>query len=164
VLKSQGVTRVRRSLERSHFLASGYIQSEPEYGDICRELHKVSPAPAYPPARRVADAVKEAGGLVVIAHPPTYFLGYDSFRMDLLREECNFDGIECAHPRIPAALTLRYRSYCSQHDLISTAGSDCHMDASVFDLPSKKDDTSESIFASHRGEPAWLDEFLERLQ
>lgn len=163
VLRRQGLTRMRRSLERSHFMANGYIQSESEYRGLCEKLHNVVPAPAYPSVRGVVDAVKEAGGLVVIAHPATYFLGCDGFRMDLLREECGLDGIECAHPRIARELTPKYRSYCRQHDLISTAGSDCHTNESLSGQPLTEGDTSRSFFASHCGESAWLDEFLERL-
>lgn len=163
VLRRQGVTHVKQAVEREHFVARGYITSGDEYFELCDRLREVVPGPQYPAVERVVPAVKSAGGIVVIAHPHLYFLGSDRKRMDALREECSLDGIECAHPRVDPKLTPEYRSYCVQHGLLSTAGSDCHTNASIRTSPAREGHTWDSHFAAHIGEETWLDEFLERL-
>jgi predicted metal-dependent phosphoesterase TrpH len=100
----------------------------------------------------VVPAVKEAGLLVVIAHPSMYFDGAKRELMDRLRVECSLDGLECAHPAVPAEYWPVYRAYCVEHGLVSTAGTDCHTDEEV-----------RKLLGRHGGEEAWLGEFLERL-
>ena len=69
--------------------------------------------------------------------------------MDTLREMFQLDGIECAHPSIPAELSVFYREYCEKHGMLSSAGSDLH-------------DPVYEEFAIH-GEERWLDELMERI-
>ena len=80
------------------------------------------------------------GAVVSMAHPTLYLDEFDRHRLDALREEIDFDGIECAHPAIPRALTPHYRAYCVEHGLVSTAGSDSHTAAQI-----------EAEFAMHGG-------------
>jgi predicted metal-dependent phosphoesterase TrpH len=100
----------------------------------------------------VAKAVHDAGGMIAIAHPQEYFLGNDRQRMDLLRQECCLDGIECAHLRVDPELTPIYRAYCRQHGLFSMGGSDSHTNEAAIEH-----------LGRHGGDSAWLEEFLERI-
>lgn len=164
VLQKQGMTRISRRLERAHFVSKGYLACEADFAFLQERCEKAVPTPPYPQVSHVVEAVKEADGFIVLAHPSHYFLGADRFRMDLLRAECFLDGIECAHPRVDAELTPQYRAYCVEHGLLSTAGSDCHTMEEVLTPPTKGDPNGKSCFASHLGAPEWLDEFLDRIR
>ena len=148
----QGLTHVRGAVRRQYFIDQGWAADGKAYAALCGRVREVVDLPDYPEVSHVAAAVHAAGGLIALAHPAGYFLGADEARMDALREEIGFDGIECAHPLIPADLTPVYRRYCEERELLSTAGSDCHTPE---DLGGK--------FGAHLGQDRWLDELLERL-
>lgn len=155
VLSHQGITHECNAILARYFIERGFISSREEYDDLLERISLRHPCP-YPAVERVVSAVKQAGGLVVIAHPARiYFRGNDLHRMDALREECGLDGIECAHPSVPQELTVFYRAYCRKHGLVSTAGSDAHNPADV--------QPSSRHFGCQSGEDEWLEEFLERL-
>ncbi len=163
VLACQGATHVRAMTEVDYFVKRGFIANREEYPALRKRLPREFAAPPYPAVERVVSAVKQAGGLVVIAHPSGYFQGKDRYRMDALSEECSLDGIECAHRIVDPELTSFYRAYCRERRLVSTAGSDSHHDEDILTPPEKWGYTPERRFASHIGEEAWLDEFLERI-
>ena len=143
----QGATHVKMAVLREYCIRHGFCKDEAGY----RELRaSFSDLPPYPAADAVVAAVKQAGGVVILAHPAGYFDGADRKRMDMLRERFRLDGIECAHPSIPEELTEVYRNYCREHGLLSSGGSDLHS-------PRREE------FAAHAGEEAWLDEILERV-
>jgi predicted metal-dependent phosphoesterase TrpH len=159
VIERQGATHVQNGRQVEYFIDQGYFTSREDYaarGNI--------PAPPYPAVERVIPAVKEAGGIVVIAHPFNYFLQNDVARMDALRDECQLDGIECAHRMVPPELTKFYRDYCEKYDLISTGGSDSHNPEDIVNQASNGQSDTEPRFARHLGEDAWLEEFLERIE
>lgn len=148
----QGNTHVKNERLRSHFVERGFIASAEEYPGLLQRLREKVDFPPYPAVDRVVVAVLDAGGVVAIAHPHGYFAQGDEARMDALRRECRFAGIECAHPTVPAEFTLRYRAYCERHGLFSTGGSDCHEPADV-----------SAKLATHGGPEEWLEEFLARI-
>ena len=152
VIAAQGATHVKMAVLRDHFLAQGFIRSVDEYGAFMTRVCERVSMPRYPAVERVVDAVKGAGGLIVIAHPLHYFRQHDVVRMDALRDICRLDGIECAHPNVPPEFGQRYRAYCERHGLFSTGGSDCHVETHL-----------APMFARHGGPADWLDEFLARL-
>ncbi|MCK5801179.1 MAG: hypothetical protein KAI66_00035, partial [Lentisphaeria bacterium] len=151
-ISAQGNTHVQNGILRDYFLDRGFMSKVEEYGDLMRRVREKSHFPPYPDVSKVVPAVQAVGAVVAIAHPLGYFRKHDVQRMDALREECRLDGIECAHPSIPAEYTTRYRAYCLQHGLFSVAGTDCHFKGSV-----------RNSFARHGGKEEWLDEFLTRL-
>ena len=122
VVDRQGLTQLRGEVLRRYLLETGRI------------------------------VVKGLGGVVSIAHPHGHFRQGDRTRMDALREEIGFDGIECAHPKVPGEFTPFYRAYCVEHGLVSTGGSDSHSEADI-----------EAGFAAHLGADEWMEELLERL-
>ncbi|MBT3375472.1 MAG: PHP domain-containing protein [Lentisphaerae bacterium] len=155
----QGITHVQNGIQRKYFVAEGFMESEDGYGPLLRRAAEHVPQPPYPAAARVIPAVQNAGGLAIIAHPTGYFARNDRRRMDALREELGFDGIECAHTSIPHDLTPVYRAYCEEHGLLSSAGSDCHADPA--DNPYGI--APQNALGQHIGEDVWLDELLERV-
>lgn len=160
-LAVQGATHVANRIETAYFIEKGYIASREELQEKLRQTNVASPP--YPRVKPVVDAVKEAGGVVAIAHPARYFLNDDIARMDALRRECDLDGIECAHPTVAAELTDFYRAYCKKHGLFSTGGSDSHHNEHIENATLPWEKNEEKRFAGHLGEEAWLEEFLERL-
>ena len=152
VIAVQGSTHVKNQILSDYCLARGYIASSEEYGELMTRAREVVPFPPYPGVEEVVPVVKEAGVKIAIAHPHRYFLNGDRARMDLLREECQLDGIECAHRQVPPEFTPIYRAYCVEHGLFSVGGSDSH-----------QDDDIQEFFAGHGGDDEWLDEFLSCL-
>ncbi len=152
VIQIQGYTHVKNGIQRTYFLERGFIDSEGDYSKLLSTVRAKISLPPYPRVERVIPTVKEVGALVVIAHPSGYFKGLDTNRMDALRDECQLDGIECAHPSLQQEMTAFYRNYCLKHKLISTGGSDCHSDNDI-----------QRLMGKHGGPAEWLDEFEERL-
>jgi len=151
-IELQGATHVANEIRRAYFLERGFIGSEEEDHALWRRVFDEVSFPPYPAVADVVPVVKDLGVLVAIAHPSGYFDGCDETRMDALREEIGFEGVECAHKSVPPEFQAKYRDYCVRRGLFSVAGSDCHHDG---DIP--------RLFARHGGPDEWLDEFLERL-
>jgi predicted metal-dependent phosphoesterase TrpH len=153
VIARQGATHVKSGLLHQHLVAQGYAAGLEECGKLLAAARERVAGPPYPAVERVVQTVHEVGGLIAIAHPQAYFNGADRQRMDMLREQCALDGIECAHPAVDPALTPMYEAYCREHDLFSVGGSDCHNEESV-----------PQMFARHGGKAEWLEHFLARLE
>jgi predicted metal-dependent phosphoesterase TrpH len=151
-IRVQGHTHVKNQVQRRYFLERGFIASKGDYTALVDRFRDRVPFPPYPRVETVVPVLKRAGILVAIAHPYRYFDGHSLPRMDALRDECNLDGIECAHPSVPAQYSQLYRAYCERYGLFSAGGSDCHADAET-----------QNLFARHDGADGWLDEFLDRL-
>jgi predicted metal-dependent phosphoesterase TrpH len=151
-LRVQGMTHVKNQVQRADWIARGWIRGEEDYWPLMHKAQEAGGAPEYPHVKEVVPALKEAGMLVVIAHPSMYFDGAKRELMDQLRVECSLDGLECSHPAVPAEYWPVYRAYCEEHGLVSTAGTDCHTDEEV-----------RRLLGRHSGPEEWLGEFLERL-
>jgi hypothetical protein len=103
---------------------------------LCRDVHSyfselfgdrvVHPQPDYPSPERVIDAVRQAGGVVVLAHPGAYFYnGLNYRRLDEL-VETGLAGVECYSFHHDAETTRFFLDYCDSRDLLVTGGSDSH--------------------------------------
>jgi len=79
------------------------------------------PAPTQP-AKTAIDALHEAGGVAVLAHPGQWM---PSGVLITLRKQ-GLDGIECFFPSHPDYLVDYYQNICRSHDLLVTGGSDYH--------------------------------------
>lgn len=89
----------------------------------------------YPHFREVAQKIKEAGGLVILAHPGEYALT-DEEEKCLIKELMSqgLDGVECIHPSHSKAYAEKVMSWAKENGLLMTGGSDFHKrntDASV---------------------------------
>ena len=145
-IAKQGNSHVRYETLIDYCIQRGFCTDEESYTAIRKQFTGM---PKYPSFEQTVKAVKNAGGLIFIAHPVNYFLQNDLKRMETLKEMFQLDGIECAHPSIPAELSEFYRDYCLKNGLLSSAGSDLHNP--VYEK-----------FAVH-GEEVWLDELMERI-
>lgn len=152
VIAVQGNTHVKNGVLSDYCVDRGVIASSEEYADLKTRMREAVPSPPYPPVDEVLPVLQEADIKVAIAHPHGYFNQGDRARMDLLRQECQLDGIECAHRQVPPEFTPIYREYCVEHGLFSVGGSDSHTESDI-----------QEFFAGHGGGDEWLDEFLSYL-
>jgi len=72
--------------------------------------------------KEVIEAIKNAGGIAVIAHPG--FDGLDKIIPQLVED--GIEGIEAFHTEHNAETSRRYEEYAKEHNLLITGGSDCH--------------------------------------
>ena len=79
--------------------------------------------------------VRDAGGLLVLAHPNdphgtslSAFTKLLSEQTDLIQDSILsfIDGVECWHSRNDAATTQHYLEFAKEQGLLMTGGSDCH--------------------------------------
>lgn len=81
----------------------------------------------YPSFREVAQRVKEAGGLVILAHPGEYALTDEEAKC-LINELIlqGLDGVECIHPSHSKAYAEKVMGWAKEKGLLMTGGSDFH--------------------------------------
>lgn len=80
----------------------------------------------YPKANIVADAVRQAGGKLFIAHVFKYHLEDSIGFLDILRENNIIDGIETYHSSFSEEQIKILEKYCKDNKLFMSGGSDCH--------------------------------------
>ncbi len=151
-IRVQGYTHVRNGVQRAYFVRRGFVAAASECAALVSRIKQESGLPPYPEASRVVPVLKDLGVLLAQAHPHDRSPSAGREHLDTIRDECQLDGLECAHRRIPPDLSALFRAYCVEHGLFSTGGSDCHLDHEI-----------NTHFARHGGEEAWLDELLARL-
>lgn len=159
-LLKHGITHVPRHIQRVYFEKWHFSQGQKEFDEL---LKKAAPHALWPPcpqASEVLPVIKSHGGIIFLAHPVVY-AGDNIYKLDQLREELAFDGLECAHTLIPHTLTGRYRKYCLEHGLLSSAGSDTHCSK---DHNYAVNVNSPGVFAHHSGKIQWLKEIKERVK
>lgn len=84
--------------------------------------------PYYAPSPLAAvRAIREAGGVSIVAHPGSVTRD-DDLPLDLLERmvEAGLDGIEVDHREHDEAESARLREFARRHDLLITGGSDYH--------------------------------------
>ncbi len=98
------------------------------YGDIYNELfspeseNNIIVKPAFSPVNEVIDAIHEAGGIAVFAHPAL------SGGMEFIEKYAaiGLDGIEVWHPSADEKTSAGYLTYAKKHGLLATGGSAFH--------------------------------------
>lgn len=83
----------------------------------------------FPTLKELCQAIKEAGGYSVLAHPMSYFK--DLSKEELLKElndlyEMGIQGIECYYPTHSELMTKTCLEFCKEHNMLITTGSDEH--------------------------------------
>lgn len=80
------------------------------------------------PLAQVVDAVREAGGVTVLAHPGRADLGpaLTAKTLDQMLKDAPIDGIECHYRTYTDADTARYRKMAEARGLLMGIGSDSH--------------------------------------
>lgn len=94
----------------------------------------------YPSVKEVVEAVHEANGYLVLAHPCNYYK--NKSKEEILEKLEKFkalgiDGVECYYPANSDLMTETCLEFCKENDLIITAGSDSH---GAFGSVSKSDE------------------------
>lgn len=85
----------------------------------------------YPTVEEVIDAVHEANGYVVLAHPCNYYK--NNTKEEVLEKLEKFksigiDGVECYYPANSEMMTETCIEFCKNNNMIITIGSDSHGD------------------------------------
>ena len=82
--------------------------------------------PVFPSIKEVVDAIHAAGGVALCAHAASSFHGpgLAATLLELAKED--FDGFECYHSGHSREDTAALLTYCRQHQLLVSGGSDCH--------------------------------------
>ena len=85
----------------------------------------------YPTVEEVIDAVNEANGYVVLAHPCNYYK--NNTKEEVLEKLEKFksigiDGVECYYPANSEMMTETCIEFCKNNNMIITVGSDSHGD------------------------------------
>ncbi|MDO4833291.1 MAG: PHP domain-containing protein [Clostridia bacterium] len=78
--------------------------------------------PKFPEPLEVLEAIHEAGGIAVLAHPGAY----DNFDILPALIEKGLDGVEVWHPRNSEEDVEKLLAIAKKHSLLTTGGSDFH--------------------------------------
>ena len=123
--RAKGSTTIFKQHVMQTLLDAGY--TDKIFGDLYAKLFNSKFGLAkthidYPDVFDVLDAIHQAGGVAVLAHPAVY----DSY--DLIPEliENGLDGIECFYPRAKATDDIVLTRIADKHNLIKTGGTDFH--------------------------------------
>jgi predicted metal-dependent phosphoesterase TrpH len=103
---------------------------------LCRDVHSyfgelfadglVHPQADFPSPEQAITVARQAGGVVVLAHPGAgFYNGLDTRRLDEL-VDMGLQGLECYSFHHDEATTRRFLDYCHDRALLITGGSDCH--------------------------------------
>ncbi|HHV58703.1 MAG TPA: PHP domain-containing protein [Clostridiaceae bacterium] len=80
----------------------------------------------YCPAEEAIKAIKDAGGIPVLAHPGADFYGEDYQKVIHDMIDNGIMGLECYHPDNSREVTEYSLKICKKKGLLITTGSDCH--------------------------------------
>ncbi len=123
---AQGSTNIFKQHIMKALMESGYTTGI--FSDLFRLLFSkdsamnISMDPTYPEPKEIIDAIHEAGGIAVLAHPGFY----NNFELleELIPE--GLDGVEVWHPEnTPEQQELLIKT-AKKHSLLMTGGSDFH--------------------------------------
>ncbi|MFQ6074152.1 MAG: PHP domain-containing protein, partial [Candidatus Bathyarchaeia archaeon] len=117
----------------SYLVRKGIVRTKQEAFDRYLVKCDVPKYPLYP--EEASRLVRNAGGMVVLAHPNDPH-GTSLVKLTKsLREQTeiieesilgHIDGVECWHSRNDELTTRHYIGFAKKHGLIMTGGSDCH--------------------------------------
>jgi predicted metal-dependent phosphoesterase TrpH len=110
----------------NYLIDRGLCQDIRGYFDVLFAGELVHPQPEFPPPEEVIAVIRQARGLVSLAHPGALFYnGVDERLLDRL-VEMGLAGVECYSFHHDQAITRGLLAYCQRRDLLITGGSDCH--------------------------------------
>jgi len=117
----------------NYLVRKGIVRTVQEAFDRYLVKCDVPKYPLYP--QEASRLVRNAGGIVVLAHPndphgtSLAALTNSLKEQTEIMEESMFgyiDGVECWHSRNDAVTTNHYVKFAKEHGLFMTGGSDCH--------------------------------------
>lgn len=85
----------------------------------------------YPSANKVAEAVRNAGGKLFIAHLYRYNLEDPVKFLNMLKNSKIIDGIEVEHSCFTDEQCNILKEYCRENKLLMSGGTDCHGDKKI---------------------------------
>ena len=123
---ASGSTNIFKQHIMYALLQCGY--TDKIYGELYDELFSESSEKSilfkaeYPDPVEIIEAIHEAGGIAVLAHPGFYG------NFELLEEliEYDLDGVEVWHPENSEEDRARLIAFAKEHKLLMTGGSDFH--------------------------------------
>lgn len=118
--------------KRGGWKALAYLQDKGLCGDVNDFFSRVFTKehdlgfPVFPAISEVVAAIHGAGGVALCAHAASSFHGpgLAATLLELAQED--FDGFECYHSGHSKEDTAALLTYCRQHQLLISGGSDCH--------------------------------------
>ncbi len=122
----QGSTNIYKQHIMKALVESGF--SITIFGELYNKLFlKSSPLNVlsdaqYPEPQAIVDAIHEAGGIAILAHPGLY----DNFELFEELIEGGIDGVEVWHPANDEAQQEKLIALAKKHGLLTTGGSDFH--------------------------------------
>lgn len=146
-----GANLTRPHLARA-LVDAGAASSIPDAFD--RLLSEDGPvhAPHDPmPVAQCARVMRDAGGVIVLAHPGRY--GLDD-QLERWTHEAQLDGVEVGHPKHSDAQQDLYTAHCRAHGLLATTSSDFHG-------PTVR---PERTLGRVRAPQAWVEAFVARMR
>ncbi len=78
--------------------------------------------PGFPPVSEIADAIRRAGGVAILAHPGVY---KDATLVFTLMAQ-GLDGLELAHPGLDPTLASTLHAAAAHHGWLGSVGTDLH--------------------------------------
>lgn len=119
-----GSTSIYRQHIMHALMDAGYADSI--YGELYEKLFgadgNIKMKVEYPDTRSVLEAVHEAGGIAVLAHPCSYH--NEALLEELI--ELGLDGVEVWHPTHSAEQVEQLEALARERGLLMTGGSDFH--------------------------------------
>lgn len=121
-----GSTNIYKQHIMSALMNAGYTTTI--FGDLYKMLFSkesrinVLMEVTYPEPAEIIDAIHEAGGIAVLAHPGFY----DNFELFEELIPLGLDGVEVWHPYHTEKQAGELLDFANQHDLLVTGGSDFH--------------------------------------
>jgi predicted metal-dependent phosphoesterase TrpH len=119
--------RTRGGWKALNFLIDGgFCTGVSDYWEL--ETGPPSVYRTFPHPTEAVAAIREAGGVPILAHPGATWTGNGGVNEAALSPllGAGIAGVECYHRHNDLATTQFCRDWCARHDLITTVGSDCH--------------------------------------
>ena len=126
IKNAQGSTNIFKQHILKALMECGYTTEI--FGDLHKKLFtKASPLnvsmdPTYPDPAEIIEAIHEAGGIAVLAHPGFY----DNFELFEELIPLGLDGVEVWHPENTPEQQEALIKTAKKHGLLMTGGSDFH--------------------------------------
>ena len=108
-------------------LKNGHVADLEDYQSKMTALDSEPIEVLYPLVPQTVQAIHEAGGMAVLAHPgavPEFYLFHEADIVTLATER--LDGIEALHPKHSEAQIAYYTEIADRLGLLRTGGSDSH--------------------------------------
>lgn len=112
----------------NYLIDRGICENYKDFFSKFEENASTTDRPIFADPKMVIHTLHEAGGWAVLAHPGAGFYDPNYKQVIAALHAFGLDGVECHHPENSPEITQFCLSYCTEHQLMITCGSDCHGD------------------------------------